>query len=124
MAEYLHTMDDQPGRDVVATTLDRIEAATGARPKSWLSSGLQQNWTTLDALIDGGVQYVADFINDDQPYVMDVGGRKIMFDPYSIEINDLPQFMRMGRTAEEFAEMIRRQFDTLYRESVDSDLAG
>lgn len=119
-SRYLHTMDDQPGRDVVATTLDRIEAATGARPKGWLSSGLQQNWTTLDALIDGGVQYVADFINDDQPYVMDVGGRKICSIPYSIEINDLPQFMRMGRTAEEFAEMIRRQFDTLYRESVDS----
>lgn len=119
-SRYLHTMDDQPGRDVVATTLDRIEAATGARPKGWLSSGLQQNWTTLDALIDGGVQYVADFINDDQPYVMDVGGRKICSIPYSSEINDLPQFMRMGRTAEEFAEMIRRQFDTLYRESVDS----
>ena len=111
-SRYLHTMDDQPGRDVVATTLDRIEAATGARPKGWLSSGLQQNWTTLDALIDGGVQYVADFINDDQPYVMDVGGRKICSIPYSSEINDLPQFMRMGRTAEEFAEMIRRQFDT------------
>ena len=71
-------------------------------------------------MIDGGVQYVADFINDDQPYVMDVGGRKICSIPYSSEINDLPQFMRMGRTAEEFAEMIRRQFDTLYRESVDS----
>ena len=113
-------MNDQPGRDVVATTLDRIEAATGARPKGWLSSGLQQNWTTLDALIDGRVQYVADFINDDQPYVMDVDGRKICSIPYSSEINDLPQFMRMGRTAEEFAEMIRRQFDTLYRESVDS----
>ncbi|RZO38211.1 MAG: polysaccharide deacetylase [Rhodospirillaceae bacterium] len=119
-SRYLHTMNDQPGRDVVATTLDRIEVATGARPKGWLSSGLQQNWTTLDALIDGGVQYVADFINDDQPYVMNVDGGKICSIPYSSEINDLPQFMRMGRTAEEFAEMIRRQFDTLYRESVDT----
>ena len=86
-------------------------------------SGLQQNWTTLDALIDGGVEYVADFINDDQPYVMDVDGRQIYSIPYSLELNDLPQFLRMGRTAEEFAEMIRRQFDTLYRESIDSDPA-
>ncbi|MGB0629552.1 MAG: polysaccharide deacetylase family protein [Alphaproteobacteria bacterium] len=119
-SRYLHTMDDQPGRELVAATLDRIEAATGARPKGWLSSGLQQNWTTLEALIDGGVEYVADFINDDQPYVMDVDGRQICSIPYSGEINDLPQCLRMGRTAEEFAEMIRRQFDTLYRESVDS----
>ena len=119
-SRYLHTMDDQPGRELVAATLDRIEQATGARPTGWLSSGLQQNWTTLDALIDGGVKYVADFINDDQPYVMDVDGRKICSIPYSSEINDLPQFLRMNRTAEEFTEMIRRQFDTLYRESVDS----
>ena len=84
-------------------------------------AGLQQNGTTLDALIDGGVEYIADFINDDQPYVMDVDGRQIYSIPYSLELNDLPQFLScMGRTAEEFAEMIRRQFDTLYRESIDS----
>lgn len=119
-SRYLHTMDDAPGRELVAATLDRIADATGARPRGWLSSGLQQNWTTLDALIDGGVEYVADFINDDQPYVMNVDGREICSIPYSGEINDLPQFMRHGRTAAEFDEMIRRQFDTLYRESVET----
>lgn len=119
-SRYLHTMDEAEGRAVVSTTLDRIEAASGKRPKGWLSAGLQQNWTTLDALIDGGVEYVADFVNDDQPYVMDVDGRQICSIPYSSEINDLPQFMRLGRTAHEFADMIRRQFDTLYQESVET----
>ena len=122
-SRYLHTIEENPGRKIVADTLDQIQAATGTRPKGWLSSGLQQNWTTLDALIDGGVEYIADFINDDQPYVMDVDGRQIYSIPYSLELNDLPQFLRMGRTAEEFAEMIRRQFDTLYRESIDRDPA-
>ncbi len=117
-SRYLHTMEDAPGRELVKTTLDRIETATGSRPKGWLSSGLQQNWTTLEALIDGGVEYVADFINDDQPYVMDVEGRKICSIPYSSEINDLPQFLRMNRTADEFTNMICRQFDTLYQESI------
>lgn len=119
-SRYLHTMDEAEGRAVVAATLDRIEAASGKRPTGWLSSGLQQNWTTLEALIDGGVKYVADFVNDDQPYVMNVDGRQICSIPYSSEINDLPQFMRLGRTAHEFADMIRRQFDTLYQESVET----
>ena len=118
-SRYLHTMDDKPGRELVAATLDQIEAATGTRPAGWLSSGLQENWTTLDALIDGGVRYVADWINDDQPYVMDVGGRQICSIPYSGEINDIPQCLRMGRTGQEFGELIKRQFDTLYRESVE-----
>ena len=119
-SRYLHTMEDQPGRDLVGETLKHIENSTGTRPKGWLSSGLQQNWTTLDALIDGGVKYVADFINDDQPYVMNVDGREICSIPYSAEINDLPQCLRMNRTADEFREMICQQFDTLYRESVES----
>ena len=113
-------MEDQPGRDLVGETLKHIENSTGTRPKGWLSSGLQQNWTTLDALIDGGVEYVADFINDDQPYVMNVDGREICSIPYSAEINDLPQCLRMNRTADEFRKMICQQFDTLYRESVES----
>jgi len=119
-SRYLHTVDDATGREIVAATLDQIEAATGARPKGWLSSGLQQNWTTLDALIDGDVKYVADFINDDQPYLMNVDGRQICSIPYSGEINDLPQCLRMNKSAEEFGNMICRQFDTLYRESVES----
>ena len=119
-SRYLHTMEDQPGRDLVGETLKHIENSTGTRPRGWLSSGLQQNWTTLDALIDGGVKYVADFINDDQPYVMNVDGREICSIPYSAEINDLPQCLRMNRTADEFRQMICQQFDTLYRESVES----
>ena len=114
-SRYLHTMEDQPGRDLVGETLKHIENSTGTRPKGWLSSGLQQNWTTLDALIDGGVEYVADFINDAHPYVMNVDGREICSIPYSAEINDLPQCLRMNRTADEFRQMICQQFDTLYR---------
>jgi peptidoglycan/xylan/chitin deacetylase (PgdA/CDA1 family) len=119
-SRYLHTMDDAKGRELIASTLDQITQATGKRPKGWLSSGLQQNWTTLDALIDCGVEYVADFINDDQPYLMDVDDRQICSIPYSGEINDLPQFLRLGRSAAEFTDMIKRQFDTLYRESVET----
>ncbi len=36
--------------------------------------------------------------------------------PYSHEINDKPVFERQHRTADEFRDMICRQFDVLYRE--------
>ena len=119
-SRYLHTLDAAAGRRVVADSLDRIERAVGVRPRGWLSSGLQENWTTLDALIECGCAYVADWVNDDQPYVMDLAGGRLCSIPYSTEINDLPQCLRNGRTAQEFGDMIRRQFDTLYRESVES----
>ncbi len=119
-SRYLHLMEPDEEHKVVMDTFDRIERATGKRPRGWLSSGLQQSWHTLDYLIEAGATYVADWINDDQPYLMDVGGKQIASIPYSGEINDLPQMMRMGRTADEFETMMRRQFDTLYRESAES----
>jgi allantoinase len=48
------------------------------------------------------------------------GGREILNVPYSHEINDKPVFERAHRTADEFRDMICRQFDVLYREGAES----
>jgi len=39
---------------------------------------------------------------------------------WSIPVNDLPQILHAGRSSDEFELMIRRQFDTLYREGAQS----
>ena len=102
---------------IIRRTVDTIERATGARPRGWLGSGLQETWNTLDYLVDAGLDYVADWTNDDQPYVMTLDdGRTIMSVPYTFELNDKPAFEKKMRTAEEFDTMIRRQFDVLWRE--------
>ena len=90
------------------------------RPRGWLGSGLQETWNTLDYLAEEGVDYVCDWINDDQPYLMDICGRRMVSLPYSTEINDLPAFHRYFQTVESFESMMRRQFDTLYREGAES----
>jgi hypothetical protein len=92
----------------------------GGRPKGWLSSGLPERWPTLDYLVEAGATYVADGIDDDQPYLMHVGGKRLCSLPSSGAINDLPQMLRAGRSSDECAGMIRRQCDTLYREGAQS----
>jgi len=87
----------------------------------WLGSGLQETWDTLDLLAAEGCEYVCDWTNDDQPYVMSLdGGGRLISVPYSHEINDKPVFERLHRTADEFRDMICRQFDVLYREGAES----
>ena len=106
---------------IIKTALDVIAKSSGKRPKGWLGSGMQETWNTLDHLIAEGVEYVCDWTNDDQPYVMTLeSGKKILSIPYSHDINDIPAFERQNRTADEFREMICRQFDTLYREGAQS----
>jgi allantoinase len=112
-----------PGEEprIIRNTLAIIEKATGTRPVGWLGSGLQETWDTVDLLAAEGCEYVADWVNDDQPYEMTIeGGRRLVSVPYSHEINDKPVFERQHRTADEFREMICRQFDVLYREGGES----
>jgi peptidoglycan/xylan/chitin deacetylase (PgdA/CDA1 family) len=116
------TEDEEP--KAIKEALDTIARVAGKRPKGWLGSGLQETWNTLDFLADEGVDYVCDWVNDDQPYQMTLeSGKKIFSIPYSQDINDIPAFERQHRTAEEFRDMICRQFDTLYAEGAQSGRA-
>src|SRR5262249_34324917 len=56
-ARYLHLMSPEEERRVVLATFERIEKATGRRPKSWLSSGLQESWQTLGYLVEAGASF-------------------------------------------------------------------
>ena len=48
------------------------------------------------------------------------GGKTLVSVPYSHEINDKPAFEKFNRTADQFRDMICRQFDVLYREGAQS----
>jgi len=103
---------------MIADCLSTIEKSTGRRPKGWLGPGLRENWDTLDILAEEGIEYVCDWVNDDQPVQMTLeSGRKITAVQYALELNDLPVFVRKNHTPEQFGDMIRRTFDVLYREA-------
>lgn len=117
----LDKMDPKEEQTVIHDALSRIERAWGRRPKGWLGSGLQETWHTLDFLAAEGLEYVADWVNDDQPYWMTINGAPGLISlPYSVEINDKPAYESHHRTSDEFAAMICRQFDVLYREGAAS----
>lgn len=117
----LNAVPAEQERGLIDRTLSTIAAATGTKPAGWLGSGLQETWSTLDHLAGAGLEYVADWVNDDQPYFMNLeGGKRIVSIPYSWYINDKPAYEHDGRSADEFREMMCRQFDVLYREGASS----
>ena len=105
---------------IVHDTLDRIEKHTGVRPKGWLGAGRQEIWSTVDVLVEEGCTYTVDWDNDDQPVLMDIGGRPLVSMPYGAGVSDLQAF-RDGYTGDEFERMIKRAFDVLYRETETAD---
>jgi allantoinase len=118
--ERLNEVPPEKERELIVHCLERIARATGRRPVGWLGSGLQETWNTLDHLAEAGCLYVADWVNDDQPYLMDIGGRSLVSVPYSYETNDTAAIVRSRYTPLEFERMICDQFDVLWREGEQS----
>jgi allantoinase len=118
--ERLNAVPIEEERALIKNALAVLERASGKRPVGWLGSALAETWNTLDHLIDEGCLYVADWVNDDQPYLMNVGGRRIVSIPYSYELNDSPHIYYRFGTPDEFERMIRSQFDVLYHEGAQS----
>lgn len=115
-AVLINEQSEDDERAIIAETADVIAEHTGARPTGWLGPALTESHNTLDLLCEAGFGYVADWVNDDQPYPMRTHAGPIYSIPYSIEINDLTAFMVQGRSPEEFGRMIKDQFDVLYAE--------
>ena len=82
----------------------------------WLGAGLAETWNTLDYLAEAGIRYVCDWVNDDQPYLFEIGTPPLVSLPYSVQTNDVPAYFEMKVSVPEFEAMLKRQFDTLYRE--------
>ena len=60
---------------MIKRTIETIEAFTGEKLRGWMGPGLAETFDTPDILADEGIEYVADWCNDDQPYEMKVKNR-------------------------------------------------
>lgn len=112
----INEMNSEQERASIFAALDRIEKASGKRPTGWLGPGLAETWHTLEHLSAAGIRYVCDWVNDDQPYTMDIRSPAIVSLPYSVQTNDVPAYFDMKCSVPEFERMLKAQFDTLYRE--------
>jgi peptidoglycan/xylan/chitin deacetylase (PgdA/CDA1 family) len=117
-SEFWTGMSEEDERNGLREIVETITDGTGKAPKGWLGPALTETELTPDLLAEHGFSYTMDWINDDQPYPMNVrGGERFISVPYSAEINDIPAFLVAGATAQGFAQMIVDQFDVLYEES-------
>ena len=107
-------------RKLIAGIVDTIAKATGQKPRGWLGPALTESHNTLDILAENGIEYVGDWVNDEQPYPMEVKKGSMHSIPYSIELNDIPAFLDLGRSSEDFAKMLCDQFDVLYQDGAKS----
>jgi peptidoglycan/xylan/chitin deacetylase (PgdA/CDA1 family) len=114
----MHQVENQ--REAIRKSVEVIRQFTGKAPSGWLSPGLTETPETLDFLVEAGLQYVADWVNDDQPYEINTAHGPLVSLPYSVELNDIPMMVLQHHEAEEFFRRAKDQFETLYAEGAKS----
>jgi allantoinase len=114
----LHLVSDQ--RQIIRESIALLREFTGKKPKGWLGPGLTETWETLDVLAEEGIEYVADWVNDDLPYDIKTTAGPIVSVPYTIELNDITMMIIQHHTSSEWLQRARDQFDRLYTEGAKS----
>jgi allantoinase len=112
----INRQSEDEERALLGNVVKTIRNKTGQQPRGWLSPALSESHRTLDLLAELGIEYVGNWVNDEQPYPMRVKSGSMLSMPYSIEINDIPAFLDMKQDGETFKKMICDQFDVLYED--------
>ncbi len=107
-------------REVIRKTKRAIETFSGRPMRGWMGPGLHETWDTPDVLVEEGVEYCTDWVNDDQPYPMQVRSGQLIAVPYTVELNDIPIYLIQHHRAPELMERTQLQYDTLRREGETS----
>ena len=100
----------------IRAVVDTITKATGRKPRGWLGPALTETEHTLDLLAEAGIDYVADWCNDELPYRMRTRSKPIVAMPYTLEIGDIPLFLERGGDGEDFYRMVVDQLEQLHAE--------
>ena len=110
----MHLLPDQ--YSAIREAIDILTKFTGTRPKGWLGPGLTETWETLDYLAEAGIEYVSDWVNDDQPYEIRTAHGPLVSVPYTLELNDIPVMVIQHHESSAWVQRCRDQFDRLHAE--------
>ncbi len=111
----MHDLDDQQG--AIRQAIGAIRDFTGTAPRGWESPGLTETMETIDILAGEGIEYVADWVLDDQPCDLATPAGRMVSIPYTLETNDITMMALQNHSSGEMLSRSLDQFERLYAES-------
>jgi allantoinase len=114
----MHHVEDQ--KKAIRDTIAEIKAFTGKAPRGWESPGLTETYDTIDWLAEAGIEYVADWVLDDQPCTITTSAGPIVSVPYTVEMNDIAMMVLQNQPSSEWLRRGLDQFERLYAEGEQS----
>ena len=113
----MHHVEDEV--DIITQTIEAIRTFTGRAPRGWESPGLTETLDTIDHLATAGIEYVADWVLDDQPVDIATEKGPVLSIPYTVETNDITMIALQQHQSGEIFARTKAQFEQLYHESAE-----
>ncbi len=104
-------------RALIAASLDALEAASGTRPRGWLSIARSQSFATPRLLAQAGVEYMCDWVNDELPYRMTTEAGDIVNIPLNHELSDRQIINVQQQSVDSYAQQMRDAYGWLANEA-------
>jgi allantoinase len=112
-------MSAEEERGIIARTTDALVAATGVRPTGWLGPDSGESPHTPQYLAEAGYDYLMDWPNDEQPYVMTTDPSLISI-PNQMEWDDVQALWLRHVPNPRYPDLVGEAFSTLHEDGAKS----
>jgi len=103
--------------ELVKRSVDTLRRVTGQPVRGWLSPAKHQSFNTLDLLAENGIEYCADWVNDDMPYACETNTGRLTMMPLATEIEDQFVMSQNLHSEDSWVTQVKDAFDFLLEES-------
>src|SRR3546814_18469352 len=106
-------------RAMIARSIAAVQDATGTRPRGWIGQDFGESARTPRLLAEAGLDYVADWPNDDQPYRMTTQPPLISI-PCQAEWDDVHLLWHRRVFSHRYPELVAEAVSVLHAEGAGS----
>jgi peptidoglycan/xylan/chitin deacetylase (PgdA/CDA1 family) len=92
----------------IARCVDVLRQTAGNHPGGWLSPRCTPSIHTSPLLAQAGFRWHADMFDADLPYRIDTEAGTLVGVPFTMEVNDMPLYVRYGNEPEAFTRTLAR----------------
>lgn len=112
-------LTERQERDLIDRSIATVGRATGSRPRGWIAQDYGETARTPQLLAEAGLEYVADWPNDDQPYRMTTTPSLISI-PSQAEWDDVQLLWHRRVFTQRYPALIEEALSVLYAEGASS----
>lgn len=104
-------------KELVKRSLEGLRKLTGQEITGWISPAKNESENTPDILVENGISYFCDWVNDDMPYDFKTKSGNLTAMPISTELDDFHIISNNLHSAEDWADQVEDAFHFLLEEA-------